>query len=234
MIKTKQISWIVAAGVRVSGISANGASSNVTSALTTALASAGRGATQVPLQPSVSEGLGLITTSPLNIVQISLASTGEKIAANNNEVYGRVTESGGIYTLTYFTSVNGTETAYSFPSATVIDCDFNYRFDFARLPTDFAISVSRVIANDPKASLIGTSITELLNVSAVNTISSLTKTPNVPDNVSLIVNDALYTPLGGASARFTISGKAITWSNVNAGFNLEPGDFVIAKYTTNE
>jgi spore maturation protein SpmB len=236
MINIKQINWVVAALVRVSSFAASGTSNNVSTAIASALSTAGRGGVTVPTQVSANgDAIGIITSGVNNLVQIARAD-GEKIAdASGNEVYGRLTETGGVYTLSYVASVNGVETGVSL-AATTINFDFAYRFDFARLPGDFAIAVpTKVVNNDPRAGGTAAGIfTELLSVTALNTLSALTKTPNVTANLFLIVNTATYSTLGGSSAPFAVSGKAVTWSPVNAKFNLETGDRVIATYTTIE
>lgn len=235
MIKQKQVFWVAGASVRASNVAASGASTNVTSAITTALSTAGKAGVSVPVQVSADEdSVGVVTASTLNLVAIQNNTSKDKIKDSaGNEVYGRLTQSAGVYTLTYYTLVNGTETAFNLPAQS-IDIDFSYRFDFARLPSDFAIALGgRVVNNDPRGSGAST-FTELLTVTGTNAISALTKTPSATANILLIVNDAVYTTLGGGSARFSVSGKVITWSAANAGFNVDTTDFVVAQYTTLE
>lgn len=235
-IQAKQIDRIQAAFVRVSGFTASGTSSTVTTAISTALSTAGDGGVSVPVQISTSSGLGIITTGANNRVEIYNAATKDKIASSTGEeVYGRITESSGVYTLTYYSNESGTETSYSFTS-TSIDFEFPYRFDFHRLPTDAGISVaSRNISNDPSGSS-GSAYSEALTVTGTNTISNTTKRPNSADTFKLFVNGVEYDTFGGGSARVSvnISTKAVTWSSSNAGFSIETTDRVIAEYFTYE
>ncbi len=233
LIQSKQISKLQIAPVRVSGFTGVGASTVITSAVTTALSTAGDGGVSVPLQITTSTAIGVVTTGTNNRVEIYNATTKDKIkSTNGDEVYGRITESAGVYTLTYYTLVNGVETAYTLAS-TSIDFEFNYKFDFYRFPSDAVIGItSRNVSQDVRST--ATLYTELLTATAQNTLPNLTKLPNVTYNVTLIVNNSTYTTLGGGSADFTVTTKTIAWSAANAGFNIETTDRIIAQYTTNE
>lgn len=237
-IPAKQIIKIQAAFVRVSGFTASGVDDVVTTAITTALSTAGAGGVSVPVQPSVSEGLGLITSGANNRIEIYNATSKDKIlAANGEEIYGRITESGGIYTLTYYTLSNaGSETSYSFSGSTSIDFEFPYRFDFARYPTDGAIGVrARNVSDDP-AGTSGQAFAEQLTVTATNTVSNVSKTPASATSFTLEVNGVDYDTFGSGSARVSVNltTKAVTWSSTNAGFSLETTDRVVARYFTFE
>ena len=72
--------------------------------------------------------------------------------------------------------------------------------------------------------------TELLTA-GTNTISDLTFTPDFNYNVQLFLNGKSETVIGNS---FTVSGKVITWSAVNSGYNIDSTFEVIARYTTNE
>jgi hypothetical protein len=225
-INSKQILKVLAGVVRLGGVSATGGSTNITTALGTALSTAGAGGVSVPVQPSVSLGLGLITTGSTNRVEINDGT----LFVSGNEVYGRLTETGGVYTVTYFTLVAGVETAHSFGSATTVNLDIPYRFDFARYPTDSPIATAYRIVGGT-ASAPARIQTEPLTVTATNTLSELAFTPDVTANVTLFVNGVAYHSLG--TADFTVSVKTITWNQTNAGFALGVGEFrVIASYTT--
>lgn len=73
--------------------------------------------------PSLNETTaGVVVNTPYNRVILRYASgtsTDDEILDTlGNEVYGRVTESAGVWTLTYYVLLSGTETPYSFGSAT--------------------------------------------------------------------------------------------------------------------
>src|ERR1051325_6523055 len=114
LFQPEQIQKIAATFIRISNFTAAGNSNNVTAVITTALTTAGNGNTQVPLQVSADVNAeGVITSSALNRVLIYDHATQRKLSdANNNEIYGRLTDNGsGVYTLTYYSLVNGVETA---------------------------------------------------------------------------------------------------------------------------
>ena len=92
----------------------------------------------------------------------------------------------------------------------------------------------------PKLITVIDGVTTLINVPRVftelltagtNTVSNLTFTPDFNYNVQLFVNGKSETVVGSS---FTVSGKVITWSAVNAGYNIDSTFEVIARYTTNE
>lgn len=234
----KHVIKFLAASIRASNFTANGASATVTTAITTALSTAGDAASSVPLQAAATTGLGVLTTAPNNRCEVYNATSKDKFLDNKGEeVYARLTEALGAYTLSFYTLPNnGTETAYTFSASTAIDFEFAYRFDFGRLPSDAIVGVStRNVSQDPSLNA-GTAFLERLLPSAQNTLPSLTKTPTSATTLKLIVNGLVYDSLGGLGAFYTanISTKAITWSAANAGFSIDTTDRVIAEYLTLE
>lgn len=231
-VKRRQLDFPIVAPIGISGFTAVGTSSVVTSVITTALSTAGDGGVSVPLQASSNNSVGVVTTGTTNRVEIVSASTKERlIDASGNEVYGRLTESGGIYTLSYYSLISGTETAYTMPS-TSIDFYFNYCFDAYRLPADFAVRLPTKIISDDPSNQGGKEFIERLTVTALNTVSNLTKTP-ISGSLKLIVYGVTHT-LVDSPTPFSVSGKAITWNANNAGYSLETVDNVVACYFTNE
>jgi hypothetical protein len=65
---------------------------------------------------------GVVVTAPENKLLIRYASgvneNDQIVDGSGNVVYGRITESSGVWTLSYFVDLSGTETPYSFGSAT--------------------------------------------------------------------------------------------------------------------
>lgn len=235
----KQIIKILAANIRISNFTANGVDDVVTAVVTTALGTAGDGGRSVPLQVSANTAsMGVIVAAPQNRVEIYDATTKDKISSSGgDEVYGRLVEASGVYTLSYFTLPDsGTEAAYTFSTNRAIDFEFSYRFDFDRFPSDAVVGVStRNVSQDP-ASTAGALFVEQLAVTGPNAIASLTRTPTSAGVVMLIVNGVSYDTFGGAAADFSVnvSTRAITWSAANAGFSVETTDRVIAQYSTRD
>lgn len=77
--------------------------------------------------------IGVVVNTPYNKVVLRQA-TGvnagdEFVDGLGNQVYGRVTESTGVWTLTYYVELSGTETPYSFPSPVDIAWYYQELFD---------------------------------------------------------------------------------------------------------
>lgn len=234
MLPAKQIEKILSGFIRVSAFTANGTSDTVTTPITSALSTAGDGGVSVPLQVSSSVAVvGVVTATGKNLVALYDATTKSKIDdGDGNEVYARLTESGGAYTLTYYSLVAGTETSYSFASDTSIDFEFIYRFDFGRTPADFAVATAqRNVSDDPASGgALTAQMIEPIACTATNTLDDLSETPTAATSVILFVNGVAINAFGGGSAAFSISGVAITWSASNAGFALATTDKVLAVY----
>lgn len=233
-IQRWQLDWIQTAPVVGLGLSVIGGSTNVSTPLATLLNTAGRGGIAVPTQVSTGDTvIGLIVTGANNRIRLQSGITKDPIRNGEEEVYARLTNAGAVYTFTYFSNVNGTETAYSFLSTTAIDFVVPYRFDADRLPTDALISAQAILLNpDVTGTNAAGFYAEPLAISTVNTVPPLTKTPANASLVHLTVNSAVYwasTP----SPAFSMSGKNITWIPAN-GFTLPVGSDVVAAYTTNE
>lgn len=234
MVPAKQLIKVLAGFIRISAFTANGTSDTVTTPITSALSTAGNGGVSVPLQ--VSSGVtvvGVVTASGKNLAALYDATTKLKIKdGDDNEVYARLTESGGVYTITYYSLVAGTETSYSFASDTSIDFEFIYRFDFDRVPADFAVTTAqRNVSDDPATGGAATpQMIEVIACTATNTLDDLTQTPTAGTSVILYVNGVAVDGFGGGSAAFSISGAAITWSASNAGFALATTDRIVAVY----
>jgi hypothetical protein len=137
----------------------------------------------------------------------------------------------GVVTLTYYYLVGGVETSYTFPSATTIDFEFNYRFEFKDLPTDAIIAIKQRNVQDDVANTGGKLKVEKLTVSSLNTISALSVTPVAGKNVRLLVNGYPVDSISTSPA-FTVVGTAITWNSSNADWDVETTDEVIAEYLT--
>lgn len=236
LLAASQINRLFDGFVRILNFSASGASGTITTPLTTALSTAGDGGVSVPVQVATSS-IGVVTGVTIPIFDNLLKRPFRD--GDGDEVYGKITESSGAYTISYFSlNTSGVETSYTFASSTAIDFLFVYRFDFYRVPANFATAYPIGDINLPSTGGGGSSanwFTEKLPVTALNTITALTKTPTSATNVFLLVNGKVENAFGGASAAFSVSGKNITWSAVNAGYSILDSSWdVIAYYQTNE
>ncbi len=234
-IQSKQIQKILTGPIKITGVAVASTNSSVvvTTPITNALTIAGDNGTSVPLIVSSSSVVpGVITSSPMNRTDIWLNLNKTKIeSATGKEVYGKLTNVSSVYTLSFYYLDNaGAEQPYTFTSNTTIDFDFNYRYEFHQAPADIIVAqLSRNVSQD--AGGAGAVMKyEVLNVTALNTITSLSAAPTSPTAVKLFVNGKLEDPLGGAPA-FTISASVnVNWNSVNAGYSVDTTDRVIAEY----
>lgn len=135
--KAKYIDKLVAQAIAVYPFVATGSSINVTSAITTALSTQGFNGSALTVANSTADNVaGICTTDPQNIVPIVLHSNREPIYSNTKNVFGRITHSAGVYTLSFYTISGGTETAYTFSGPTSIRFYFLYRAQVGKVKTD--------------------------------------------------------------------------------------------------
>ncbi len=228
--QAKQIKKYISAPIRINNLSVSGTSFDITASITSVLTTSGFNGGSIALLPSASELVtGIIVSGTNNRVEIYKSSTKLKIKGPGGELYGRITFASSIYTLSFYTLVSGVETAYNLPLDS-IEFEFNYRYEFKDLPTDALIGiVTRNINQDLPSS--GDLVTESLTVSGINLVSDLSSAPDTSSNITLIVNGQEFNNLTVSSA-FSVVGTAVTWIPLNAGFDLEITDKVIARYTT--
>jgi hypothetical protein len=232
LIQSKQIKKLLASRVRVNAF-AGGSSTSVvvTTAITTALASAGYGGGSVPVTPSSGESVtGIITTGSTNAVLIYTSSNKQPIVDNDgNEVYGRITEASSVYTLSYYSLVGGVETAYTAEGVN-IDFEFAYRFDLKDLPTDSIISQkARNIADDP-ANQSGVYVTQVCTISGTNTVSNLSNTNIQTATAIFYINGQAILNTQGLA---TTTGGVVTVTPLTLGYSLETTDVLTASYYYN-
>jgi len=220
--ESKQINKLLSGFREISGFTANGINDVVTAEITANLGT-------LPVQvyvPDVTEG---VITTGNNRVEIWNSTTQEKVtdASGMYEVYARLTEAGGVYTLTYFYLDNtGTEQSHDFTVGTDIDFIYAYQYTFQHLPNDFAIVLPESKVNQDIKNANGLHTVEALTVTATNTVNDLVSVPFNVNNVIITVNGlALY-----AGIHFTIVGQTITFLPINIGYDIETTDTLYAIY----
>lgn len=206
---------------------------DVTTVLETALTTAGDLGQAVPSQVGTpSTQIGVRADADHNKVEIFSHATGKKINdGTGNEVYGRLTEAAGVYTVNFYSRQSGVETAFSFGADTNIDIEFLYLFDFNRCPANTSFHVRRWY--DDLGNSSGLLITEILTPTGSNMLPDIGYLPVSVSNLKLYVNHIVEDSLG-MSPSFTLATKTITWSEANAGYELDTTDKVTAEYTTVE
>jgi len=115
LIKEKQIDMIRSAYVGITGVAfPAAASTDITTLLSTVLATASDAGTPVPMQVSPDRFTqGLVVAEPKNYVQVIDSLTKKPLGDplnEDNEVYGRITEAVGVYTISLYTLIAGVET----------------------------------------------------------------------------------------------------------------------------
>jgi len=230
LISLKQLDGFIHAYIVLSGISVSGSSANITSALSTACNTAGKGGTSVTYREftTYDEGQGIQTGSTR--LQIYDATDKSEFKDSvGNFVYGKLTYSSPVWTLSFYSLVSGTETAYSFASATSIGTNIIYVFSLATFPPDALTRVGVVELDSSVVKEVRT-IREVLTVASTNTISQqLTYTPLY--GVTFRVNTVPYQTTDTAPL-FSVTNKAVT-INPNNGFNITTTDTVTANYEYN-
>jgi hypothetical protein len=233
-IQAKQVKKILTGPIKITGVSVSSSTSStdITTPITSALTVAGDGSTSVPLQVSTSTSVaGVVTSSPINVCQVWDNTSKEKITYNEFEVYGKLTQSSGVYTISYYYfDLSGTENAYTFTAGASIDVDFNYRFEFHQAPADIIVSqLTRNVSQDGQGAGSINRL-EVVSVTSLNSISSLSTTPSDTAKVKLYINGKVEDGLGGSPA-FTISGGVnVTWNSGNAGYSVDTSDRVVAEF----
>lgn len=235
LVQPKQIFKIIACEVRANAFTTTVSTTDiVTTEITTVLGSAGQGGSSVPVQVSPNDNSqGIITTGVNNRVEIWDNTTCLKLQdGDGNEVYGRITEAAGVYTLSYYSKVSGVETAFQMDGRD-IDFTINYRFTFEKFPGDCNLSISsRNVNDDPLGGLNGRCVCEEIAVTAQNDLDDLTYTPSDAGCVKWSVNHLSY--CNGGSGPFSTVGKVASWNPATGQYNLETTDCVCVCYFTHD
>lgn len=240
LIQAKQIHKLIAGRVYIGGYAFTAGagidSFDATVSITAALLTAGEdaetnAAVAVPLQnyiPGVQQGL--ITSGRNNLVEVFDTATKLKLEdAGGNEVYGRLSEAAGVYTVTLYSLVAGADVAYVPPANVTIDFIVPYVYQLNKLPHDFATSIKAIyVDDDPGTAGSARVILEQVSVTALNTVANLT-TNYSTGPAKMYVNGQVFTTLEGA---FTLvpGGVGVTWNQGTTGFNLATTDTVHVEY----
>ncbi len=200
---------------------AGGTSDNITAVLGS-LATADNVSVAVANETAGSQSMGYVLGKEVSIWDTS--SKSPFTDGNGNEVYGRITKPAANYILSYYSLVSGVETAYTMP---VKNIDFTaiYFFNDLKFPVDAFTRVKAIeVGDDPATRSADQS--ELLSVTATNTLSALSKTPITGAKVSLNVNGVIYDTVNGG---ITVSGTAVTWTftAANGGFDITTSGYTV-------
>jgi len=231
LLAAKQIQKFLAGTVGIAGLSTiGGTSDTITTALTTALSSAGNGGVSVPLQVGSSTQEGVDVATGFNLAKIFASATGKNYTdVGGNDVYGKVSVAGSVWTISYFSAPGGAEAAFAMPASASIAFDVPYIFSFADLPLRALTGATERHVAPDLAAYGFRSQADALTVTAANVLSALSQT-YAGSFFMLIVNGMVYTPYG-SNPPFSVAGSTITWNSSNAGFALATSDDVKAVYS---
>jgi len=147
---------------------------DITSAVTSALATSGRGGVAVPVQLSADlDTQGIVVGNESALVD---ALGKNDVILFGQRVYVVVTENAGAYTANFkILDEDGNE-----QDATVVagdyDIVFEYRFNFDTTPETSSTELQyKQVVRDPSAA--GKTVKEILTITALNTLSDLTNNP---------------------------------------------------------
>lgn len=198
---------------------------NASAELTSASLSAGRGGKPVPFQQGSGGNQGFVLVGA-NIVHIFDYLTKRTYAdANGNVVYGKHNVLGAVE---FFVNVGGTETFFTFTEAQNITIVVPYRFDFDSLPeAAFGGQNFSFVANDPNAG--ARPKWERVLCTADNVLADLSLAPDPAREIIIEVNGVGYSTTR-EPVPFTVTGKAVTWDKVKAGFDVTPTDTIVARF----
>ena len=220
LLQAKQVSKFLAAWVALSNQTVSSANSlAVTSALTTALATAGNNGTSVPLNQNGAYNAEGVICGSTSIVPVYAYPSGSIIEIAGNQVYGVITYAASVYTVSFYTLVGGVQTAAILNQA--VNLLIPYSFSFNDLPYT---AILQIPDSDPGAPGSGGTFyyDAGVTVTGTNTLSNLTKSPVSGTSVVLAVNGQVM--CNGTD--FTVSGQALTWVAGTAGYSLATTDVI--------
>lgn len=174
--------------------------------------------------------MGVITTTPHNYIQIRSVADGKAIVDPNTgrAIFGRLTFASAVWTLSFFTLVGGTETAFNFSGHPQSGAAISFRY----------CEVVPFESNDPFTDVYqGEGVDEImLNGVRRYYRNTLTVTTNGQTSITLPkapATDALdltELSVNGQAMEYgtdySISGSTLTWITAAAGFSLATTDKV--------
>ena len=227
LIQSKQIYKLMGRGVW-NTVTVSSGTSIASTIVTTPMSGKTAGATNTTK--------GVFTTSPNNKVYLKNENTGEAIVYVSGQemfqIYSRLTESGGVWTLTYYyLNASGVETAVNLDDCIdtldTTSADINFRYvevvDFKDiLPSDAvdageSIDEINLSVSDPNIHL---HIIQVETATASQTVFTLDEVPFDDNDVEMKINGVSYL----ITTDYTISGTTATW--LDTDFTLDAGDKV--------
>lgn len=182
IFQKKQINNNKVGQMIVSNFVASGSSDDITAALATA---ASNDNVDVIASNGDGDSLGFLVTNPLNKVKLIDAVTKTLIGDDSlDEIYGRITESAGIYTISYYSLVGGVEAPASVNRN--IDLFPEYNFAFKDFPYDSNLRIFDRINNITPATISSASFT---TSSTINQLFDIVEIDATNSNIVITLGD---------------------------------------------
>jgi hypothetical protein len=207
------------ASLKSIAVNASSASTVITTAFNAALSALGVPA-QAATMAAGANVPGVFTSTPHNFVSVFGVNRKPILTANGRTVYGRLTFSGGVWTLTYYTWSGTTEEPHTFADAASIDIVFSLFTHAADRPLGYEVLVTEYDLSSHSSGGNGL-VRVQLNTTAQDTIADMTD--NAPTGNALLVYNGIQYDSNRTDPFFTVNAKAVTWNFSNAGFHLPSG-----------
>lgn len=241
MLRSKQVTKYLQGRIIIESVTFSGNTLDVTASLTSALVGAASDGGDLTLQVYTSSRMGFVTDTPINLSPIRDSSTALPLADDDgNEIYGRLTYSSDVYTITLYSDIDGTETAYTPSEDMTVDVVTPYQFDLGDFPSDSLIVMdARYPVSDPVVVASGEStgisgITrEAVTIASTNTIPSVSNDIDTEQFFAVVVNGITYSSIDLTSFISVDESDltTIVWDDTATGsFDITSTDSVFVEY----
>ena len=173
---------------------------------------------------------GVYTTQPQNKIYLRNRATQKPFQdASNRQIIGRLVESGGVWTINFYTIQSGAEVAFNFTGNADVGANFDFRWCESvqlkdSLPTNVVNFGEGIDEIDPSSPLTHEHQVDYFTATGGQTTFAFSGTPKDYTDVAFFVNGIRYK----YGVDFTAAGANAVWQNVD--FALEAGDIVTLEY----
>lgn len=173
---------------------------------------------------------GVYTTAIQNKVMLRNRATQKPFQDSlNRQIIARLTESIGVWTLSFFVVIAGSETAFNFTGNADVGANFDFRWCETvqlkdSLPTNVVNFGEGIDEIDPSSPLTHQHQIDAFTATALQTVFAFSATPKDYTDVAFFVNGIRYR----YTTDFTAAGANATW--LDTDFTLAAGDIVMLDY----
>lgn len=175
---------------------------------------------------------GVYTTAPQNKIYLRNRATGkafEDSTTTARQIIGRLTYSTGVWTITFYTIVAGSEVVYDFTGNVDVGANFDFRWCETKQlkdisPTAIVNFGEGIDELEPSSPFLHDHQVDKITATLNQTAFTLTTTPKTATEVALFVNGVRY----NYTTDYTVAGTTATW--LNTDFTMAAGDIVTLVY----